>query len=62
MLTLFRLEMEPLTLFSLDVLEHLKNPKKAIREIHRVLKVGGLVAVSLPLENLFQRLSRIASD
>ncbi|MGB9623132.1 MAG: hypothetical protein ACPL07_04725, partial [Candidatus Bathyarchaeia archaeon] len=34
-------------------------PREAIREIHRVLKVNGLVAVSLPLENLFQRLSRI---
>jgi SAM-dependent methyltransferase len=41
------------------VLEHLKNPREAIMEIHRVLKVNGLIAVSLPLENLFQRLSRV---
>ena len=44
---------------SLDVLEHLNKPRKATAEIYRVVKDGGVIAVSLPLENLFQRLSRI---
>lgn len=44
---------------SLDVLEHLSKPKDAVMEIGRVAKDGSLVAVSLPLENSLQRLSRI---
>jgi SAM-dependent methyltransferase len=31
-----------------DVLEHLTNPEKAIGEIHRVLKNGGLALISAP--------------
>lgn len=48
-----------LILLSLDVLEHLSKPRKAVAEIYRVVKDGGAIAISLPLENLFQRLSRI---
>jgi len=44
---------------SLDVLEHLSKPREAAMEIYRVVKDDGMVAVSLPLENLFQRLSRM---
>jgi len=44
---------------SLDVLEHLSKPRKATTEIYRVVKDDGTIAISLPLENLFQRLSRI---
>ena len=44
---------------SLDVLEHLSKPREAATEIYRVVKDDGMVAVSLPLENLFQRLSRM---
>jgi SAM-dependent methyltransferase len=44
---------------SLDVLEHLSKPREGAMEIRRVVRNGSLVAVSLPLENLFQRLSRI---
>jgi len=46
-------------ILALDVLEHLNKPRKAVAEIHRVVKDDGTVAVSLPLENLFQRLCRI---
>lgn len=36
---------------SLWVLEHLKTPKKAIQEIHRVLKPGGYVFFTVPNKN-----------
>lgn len=44
---------------SLDMLEHLSKPKEAVMEIHRTARNSSLVAISLPLENLFQRFSRI---
>lgn len=44
---------------SLDVLEHLGKPKQAATEIHKVVRNEGLVAISLPLENLTQKLLRI---
>jgi len=44
---------------SLDLLEHLSKPRKAIGEIYRTVRKHGFIAISLPLENLFQRLSRI---
>lgn len=44
---------------SLDVFEHLIKPKDAAIEIHRVVKNNCLVGISLPLENWFQRMSRI---
>jgi len=43
----------------LDLLEHLRKPKECTAEIYRVARNGSLVGISLPLENLFQRLSRI---
>ena len=43
---------------SLDVFEHLSKPREAAMEIRRVVKDDGVVTISLPLENLFQRLSR----
>lgn len=42
-----------------DVLEHLSKPREAALEIYRVVKGGKFVAISLPLENLLQKLSRI---
>lgn len=44
---------------SLDVLEHLSKPKEAAMEISRVVKDDGMVAISLPLENFFQKACRI---
>jgi len=44
-------------LLSLDVIEHLRQPRTAIIEISRVNK--NIFGISLPLENLFQRLARI---
>lgn len=32
----------------LEVIEHLKNPEKAIKEIHRVLKKNGQIIISTP--------------
>ena len=52
-------EMRLSILFSLDVLEHLGKPKQAVMEIHRVSKGDAMVAISLPLENLTQRMLRI---
>lgn len=54
----FRDEVFGLSL-SLDVLEHLGKPKRAVIEIRRVVKEDGLVAISLPLENLTQKFLRI---
>jgi ubiquinone/menaquinone biosynthesis C-methylase UbiE len=43
----------------LDVLEHLKEPKKASLELSRVSRGGALLLVSLPLENVLQKSSRL---
>jgi len=40
---------------SLDVLEHLGRPREAVMELHRVVEDEGLVAISLPLENLTRK-------
>jgi len=44
---------------ALDVLEHLSKPRLAVMEIIRVMKNDGMFAISLPLENLIQKLCRI---
>jgi len=44
---------------SLDVLEHLEKPQKAIMQLCTLTRKNGIVAISLPLENFFQRLCRI---
>ena len=44
---------------ALEVLEHLDRPIEAMAEIRMAIRSDSLVIVSLPLENLFQRLSRI---
>lgn len=54
----FRNEMFDFVL-SLDVLEHLDKPRRAIMEIFRVVENDRLIVVSIPLENSVQRLSRI---
>jgi SAM-dependent methyltransferase len=35
-------------IFMGDVIEHLENPEEAIREIHRVLKMGGKLYITTP--------------
>jgi SAM-dependent methyltransferase len=32
----------------LDVLEHLVEPRRCLREVHRILRVGGMIAVNVP--------------
>ena len=38
-----------------DVLEHTKDPTKILREVHRILKQGGLFLISLPNSNSYER-------
>jgi 2-polyprenyl-3-methyl-5-hydroxy-6-metoxy-1,4-benzoquinol methylase len=45
-----------------DVIEHLEDPRRALLEVSRVLKRGGLLALATPnLDGLFPRLSLRAS-
>lgn len=44
-------------LISIEVLEHIKNPKKYLTEILRVTKTGGMVLMSVP--NLVSFISRL---
>jgi ubiquinone/menaquinone biosynthesis C-methylase UbiE len=46
-------------IFSLDVLEHIFDPKKAIREMLRVVKFGGSVFFTVPIhKNLTKTIQR----
>ena len=47
--------------FALDVLEHIQDMPKAIKEIHRVLKKDGLAILSGPTESWFYRLCRLVA-
>lgn len=40
--------------FFLEVIEHLLEPQKALREIHRVLRKGGLLFIIFPHDWLFK--------
>lgn len=40
--------------FACDVLEHVLEPEKVFKEIHRVVKKDGFVVFSIPNENLLQ--------
>lgn len=42
----------------LSVFEHLKKPREVMKEITRVNKNGGLITVTIPLENLFHKFVR----
>lgn len=44
---------------SLDVLEHLDKPRESATEVYRVVRNDGMVAISLPLENRFQKACRV---
>lgn len=46
--------------FCLDALEHFENLEKPVDEIKRILKPDGLLIISLPTENLFYKLGRLA--
>lgn len=45
--------------FGVDILEHIKNAEKAVKEIKRVLKNNGILVLSGPTESIFQKLARI---
>jgi ubiquinone/menaquinone biosynthesis C-methylase UbiE len=45
--------------FALDTLEHVKDFKKAVLEIRRVLKNKGILIISAPSENTFYKLGRL---
>lgn len=38
-----------------EVLEHLDNPEKAVEEAFRILKKGGILAISTPLEEIKEK-------
>jgi dolichol-phosphate mannosyltransferase len=45
--------------FCLDVLEHIKDLEAAVLEIHRVMKDGGQLVVSLPEESFIYKFGRL---
>ena len=49
-------QFENVTFF--EVIEHVDNPKRALQEIHRVLKSGGVVEISTPNPTHWRKLLR----
>ena len=45
-------------IFALDVIEHLDNPSRALDEILRILKINGLLFISVPIEGKLLRFVR----
>lgn len=45
------------TIYSTDVLEHVYWPRRAVKEMHRILKIGGLVLLSVPYHGLVKNLA-----
>ena len=45
---------------SSHVLEHLDKPQEAVKELHRVLKPGGLIIVGVPIYGPVLRIARLA--
>jgi len=43
-----------------DIIEHVENPSKCLREIHRVLKVGGKIEISTPNPLHWRKFLRVA--
>jgi ubiquinone/menaquinone biosynthesis C-methylase UbiE len=39
-----------------ETLEHIPEPKKAVRELSRIVKPGGIIILSVPNENLINRI------
>lgn len=48
-------------ILAFDVIEHLDNPQKALRELHRVLKPGGILHFAIPYEGSFLNLEGLLS-
>lgn len=46
-------------IFSFDVLENIKNTDIAVSEISRVLKSGGYVCITIPIEGIMHRIGRV---
>src|SRR5690606_5554081 len=45
--------------FLLEVLEHLDYPDKALQEIHRILKPGGVLILGVPREPIWRGLNMV---
>ena len=46
-------------IFCTDMLEHIRDPEVALKEIRRVLKPKGILIVSVPTENLLYKFGRL---
>lgn len=46
------------TIYSFETIEHVKNPHNLIEEIHRTVKIGGIIIMSTPnILNLYNRIA-----